>query len=212
MAWAPMQYLQAADRASIGDQESASGTIQFELTISGTESFNKVSKALGSSSSAKFEAIPLSKVLERLADEQFVAIAIDSDALKQAGINPELPVTLSVPPISLRSKLNLILSELQLDYVYKHELLFVTTPAVVELEMIPLRYEIESTLFLGTDLAELLQKLADSLANVEGNRPVVQLLRTVNEDDGRVNLFVRANKKTHAEIERVLRMLAPTTK
>ncbi|MHB8957561.1 MAG: hypothetical protein ACYC4U_31755, partial [Pirellulaceae bacterium] len=63
---------------------------------------------------------------------QQIPIMIDDNALDQAGIGRETPITISIRGISLRSLLKLMLSEPGLTYVVRDQVLQITTPEKVE--------------------------------------------------------------------------------
>ena len=53
-------------------------------------------------------------------------------ALGDAGVESDTPITFRVKDVSLKSALNLMLRPLDLTYVYKDEVLLITTPEQVE--------------------------------------------------------------------------------
>jgi hypothetical protein len=77
--------------------------------------------------SVTFSNTPLRQVLDDLATVRGINIVIDEAALADQGANPDQPVTIKLEQVSLKSALNLILRQCRLCYVFKDEVLLVTT-------------------------------------------------------------------------------------
>ena len=65
-------------------------------------------------------------------DQHKIEIELDTRSLEDAGVNEASPVTRGLQGISLKSALNLILGELDLDYVVDNEVLLITTKEEAE--------------------------------------------------------------------------------
>ena len=61
-----------------------------------------------------------------------VEVQLDRKALSASGIESGTPITFDVKGVSLKSALNLMLRPLDLTYIYKDEVLLITTPDQVE--------------------------------------------------------------------------------
>ena len=78
--------------------------------------------------SVRFDAAPLSLVLEQLAQLAQVNLFLDPQGLQEEGVSTDTPVSINLQSdISLRSALNLILDPLHLNYVVKDEVLKITS-------------------------------------------------------------------------------------
>ena len=76
----------------------------------------------------RFNNQPLRQVLDLLADQAGVNIHLDQRGLHAEAVTSDTPVTINLTqPISLRSALNLILNDLNLDYVIQDEVVRVTS-------------------------------------------------------------------------------------
>ncbi|MBX3423955.1 MAG: hypothetical protein KF752_20550 [Pirellulaceae bacterium] len=85
-----------------------------------------------STSNNQFNGQPLSQVIQGLADEFKIPMWMNLAELENDGIEPDAPITLELPPISLRSLLRLLLEPLNLTYIVRNEVLEITTLASVE--------------------------------------------------------------------------------
>ncbi len=86
-------------------------------------------KALDDKTSIDFQGTPLSDAMEFLADRHHIPVQFDLAALKEAGLDPST-MQVTMPPlkdVSLKSALKLILSQFNLSYVIKDEILQITT-------------------------------------------------------------------------------------
>jgi hypothetical protein len=97
-----------------------------------------IEQALATPTDMEFTDMPLTNVLEYLADyhsQKFghrFEIQIDTKALNDAGIAADTPVTKNLKGITLRSALNLMLRDLNLTWTIKDEVLLITTPEEAE--------------------------------------------------------------------------------
>lgn len=79
----------------------------------------------------RYDATPLTKVVEGLSQLAGVNIHLDPLGLTQEGVDPSTPVTLNLPQeISLKSALTLILEPLHLTYTIKDEVLKITSEQI----------------------------------------------------------------------------------
>ena len=88
----------------------------------------KIRKTLGSPTEIDFKETPLKDVIEYLKDRHKIEIQLDAAGLKDAGVDPETPVTKHLSGISLRAVLRLLLDELQLKCIIHHDVLLITSP------------------------------------------------------------------------------------
>ncbi len=92
----------------------------------------KIEAALESPTDIDAKDAPLSEIINGLRSKHKINIELDVPALKEAGVEPDVHVTKHVIGISLRSALNLLLSDLQLKYVIHDEVLLITSPTKAE--------------------------------------------------------------------------------
>jgi type II secretory pathway component GspD/PulD (secretin) len=77
--------------------------------------------------SISFDNTPLKQVLDELRDVHGINIVVDEPALQEAGIHLDSPITIKLDKVSLRSSLNLLLRNVKLTYMIKHDVLNITT-------------------------------------------------------------------------------------
>jgi len=88
----------------------------------------KISEALESQiETFDFNETPLLDVAIQIEDDYGIQVELDTQALEDAGLDPESPVTKSLAGISLRSALHLILGDMDLTYLIKDDVLLITT-------------------------------------------------------------------------------------
>ena len=74
-----------------------------------------------------FTETSLRDVIATVEESQSIPVEIDSKAFEDAGLDLETPLTKSIPGVSLRSALRLLLGDLDLTYIIKDEVLLITT-------------------------------------------------------------------------------------
>lgn len=92
----------------------------------------RIEQALASPTEMEFIETPLGDVVDYMEDYHRIPIEIDHKALEEVGKGAETAVTASFRGLSLRSSLNLILSELELTYLIENEVLSITTIEVAK--------------------------------------------------------------------------------
>ncbi|HRX78020.1 MAG TPA: VWA domain-containing protein, partial [Pirellulaceae bacterium] len=85
---------------------------------------------------------PLKDVIEDIGFNHNIPIFIDTKALDDFGIDTGTPITRSLKGITLRSALRLMLSELELTYIIKDEVLQITTPETAEAQLVTKVYPV----------------------------------------------------------------------
>lgn len=93
----------------------------------------RIRKALQSQTQIDFIETPLIDVVAFLEELHNVQIEIDAAALGAVGLGSDTPLTRDLKGISLSSALNLMLSEMELTYVIRNEVLWITTLERAEL-------------------------------------------------------------------------------
>jgi hypothetical protein len=82
--------------------------------------------------SAKFAKTPLSAALAEITRTTGLPIQIDRQALENASIAPDTPLTCELPTVSLRSALSVIVRQLDLAWTVDNECVLVTNSAVTD--------------------------------------------------------------------------------
>jgi hypothetical protein len=86
---------------------------------------------------------PLKDVMNMLQDEYQIPIHIYTPALEEAAIGTDVPVTINLHNISLRSALKLMLTQLSLTYLIRDEVLLITTKEDAEKQMVTCVYNVQ---------------------------------------------------------------------
>ena len=102
-----------------------------DLTEPGSNE-TKILEALDDKTEVDFAEQPLSDVVDYLRQRHGIEIQLDKKALTDAGVGSEVPITRTIKGITLRSALKLLLSELDLTYVLRHEVLMITSKTEAE--------------------------------------------------------------------------------
>jgi len=87
----------------------------------------RIHAALDDKTTVNFNDTPLIDGIQFLAKQHDINIAIDVPALEESGITTDEPINVVLSGISLRSALQIVLTNLQLDYVVRNEVLRITT-------------------------------------------------------------------------------------
>ncbi len=87
----------------------------------------KIEQALASPTKLEFHNMPLEDVTDFLKDYHRIEIQFDDKALEDIGVGEDAPITVNLEGLSLRSALELMLSDWELTYVVQHEVLLITT-------------------------------------------------------------------------------------
>ena len=113
---------------------------------------------------------PLNDLVEQLKQRHKIEIQLDISALKDAGVEPDTPVTKHLSGISLRSALRLLLDDLQLKYVIHKEVLLITTPEKAESDEFQVTriYPVKELILVRNEQGEIetdFQAIIDLLVN-----------------------------------------------
>ena len=77
-----------------------------------------------------FIGMPLAQVMEILSDDMNIPIVFNLKKLEMRGVSMDAPITMNLPPVTLRSVLNLVLDQVasgELTFVARDEVLLITT-------------------------------------------------------------------------------------
>lgn len=92
----------------------------------------EVERALESTIAMRFAGVPLRDVAESLADKFQINIFLHKRALAEAGRSPDEPLTSDLPRLKLRDALDLVLTEMDLDWAVADDSLWITTREAAE--------------------------------------------------------------------------------
>lgn len=170
--------------------------------------YEQIQEAMHRRYDVNFKDVSLNKVVSSLSDLGNVPMWVDEDAATKAGLKLDSSISICLPTVSFSSALTLILAQFDLDYTFKHEVIYITTKSDVRSTNLPFVYRIQSG-FVVDDVAALIEKEANSLQGAFNDLPppVVQTLRRSDENDKSVYLYVKANRYTHQAVEKALKML-----
>src|SRR5262249_39938494 len=87
----------------------------------------RIEQRLLSQFDLNWKGTPLRQVIEDLHQLAQINVVPDTDALQEASISLESPLSLKVEHMSLKSALNILLKQARLTYVIKDEALQITT-------------------------------------------------------------------------------------
>lgn len=102
----------------------------------------EVRRALTRPISFDFVETPLSDVAQFLRDFSGVNVVLDVNALSQLGVDLDTPVTLSLNAVTMKSALRLLLRPLELTYVVRDGVLYITTSESAEQDLITKVYPV----------------------------------------------------------------------
>ena len=95
--------------------------------VGATETGARIIASLDDETSQTFVDTPLQEAIQVISDTHNIPIVIDRRALEEIGLSPDLPVSLMLKNVSLRSFLRLMLREFDLTYIVKDEVMQITT-------------------------------------------------------------------------------------
>lgn len=107
----------------------------------------RISAALDGETAIDFHEAPLSEVVTFLHDIHDIPIVLDIRAMDEVGLASDVPITVNLKGISLRSAMRLVLRNLGLTYIVADGVLQITTPESAESRLLQHVYFVD-------DLAE----------------------------------------------------------
>ena len=118
-----------ADPANAADPNDRALTADRPASVAFAE---RMEQALAKPVVVDFTEAPLSEVMAHLQQYCQIPIYLDLKSLEDVGIGSDVPVTITVKDVTLRSALELILGELELTYAIRYESLNITTSEQAE--------------------------------------------------------------------------------
>lgn len=110
----------------------------------------------------EFTETPLEQVVNQIQEEHGISIQLDVPALRDAGLNPQEPITVNVRNVSLKSALRLMLKQHQLTYIIQNEVLTITTPEQAETNLVTCVYDVRD---LPSGSGDDIQPLIDAITS-----------------------------------------------
>jgi hypothetical protein len=98
-----------------------------KTTVKLTKKEIQLLRTLNSIMSVDFKDTTFEGVIDYLQDKTGLAIYVDKEAIKEAGVDYETPITLKIKKAGVRAILRKILNDVGLTYVIKDEAIMVTT-------------------------------------------------------------------------------------
>ncbi len=86
---------------------------------------------------------PLNEVIDDIGEAYQINVRVDARALDTVGLVPDTPITLEIKNVSLKSALGLMLDELELTWIIKHETLMITTQEEANANLITRVYDVK---------------------------------------------------------------------
>jgi len=81
---------------------------------------------------SEFVNIPLKDAIQFLQEKTGIQFVIQAKKLEEAGVTVDMPVTMSLKNVKLRTLLDLLLEQIELTYMTKDNLILITTPEDAE--------------------------------------------------------------------------------
>ncbi len=153
----------------------------------------EIQKSMSNKVDVKFDARPLSEVMDMLSELSGVPIVLDSVGMAAEGVTSDTPVTIRLnQQISLRSALNLILSPLRLSWVISDEVLRVTSETTRDGNVQVQVYNVADLVIpipnfmpgYNTGLAGAIKYAHDTLGYGAGMTPMGRVPMTFAANDG----------------------------
>jgi hypothetical protein len=124
-AWEEKAVAPAEKKGAVAEEPGQA--LARELVVATEANAAMIRKALLTKTKVNAEAVPLEALLEKLAKEHGLQLAIDKPALSDEGVQLDSPISLQLADVTLRSALRLILDPLKLTTIIEDEVLTVTT-------------------------------------------------------------------------------------
>jgi hypothetical protein len=109
----------------------------------------KILATLEQPTECDFTETPLADVMDYLSAKHDILVRADMKELKESGMTPEVPITYSINGVSLKSALRRILSEHDLTFVVRDEVLLITTDAAAGQRLVTRTYPVGDLVIVG---------------------------------------------------------------
>jgi hypothetical protein len=161
--------LLAAYRVIISNDQQNADEKYSALLLGQREGSAAIRHALDQPFTAEFKDVSLEEVVELVAEKTGIPIVIDVHALEDFGIDMSIPITAKFTETPLHFALTRLLNSLELTYIIRDEVLFITTPEQAEESLLIGLYPVRDLVEIGDDSS--IEPLGarcdfDSLSNV----------------------------------------------
>lgn len=200
----PASASATAERPSDSSQEPSAGRRVRWVGAAAELSQRLGEKVQQQETKVQFIDTPLVEAVGYLKQLHGIEIQIDQRALKDVGLNGDLPITRNMEGITLEAALDKITEAEQLGWYVEHGMLFITSAEAARGRMSVRIYRVSEEIHIKADelLAALFQTIQpESWVPVGGSGNVVVL-------SGENALVVRQNRTGHALVESLLQQLA----
>ncbi len=162
----------------------------------------RIEVALSSSTDFEFVDVPLKDMVEFISQLHNIQVLVDREALKEEGIQPDEPITLTLSQVSLKSGLRVMMEPLGLEYLIQNEVLMITTRIRADETMDTRVYNLRA--LSGMDGQELSQIIEESIRSspweeIDGEGGVIHTLEGC--------LVVTQSQRVHEDIRSLLAQL-----
>ncbi|HET6878976.1 MAG TPA: hypothetical protein VFI31_02405 [Pirellulales bacterium] len=168
----------------------------------------EIAQRLSARTELQFHEAPLVQLLDELQRVHQIQAVIDRDGLGNAGISLDVPINFHLTGLTLREALNSILSELDLTYILRDDVLWITSKDIAE-NMTTTKVYPVLDLIITSDSKESARGEYDSLVQL-----IVANISTTTWDDGDEGsvmayppagaIVVRQTAERHNEVQRLL--------
>ncbi|HTQ40782.1 MAG TPA: hypothetical protein VMJ32_17300 [Pirellulales bacterium] len=192
----------------------ADDSVMTKALSTSSSSEQSIKQALSDKTSFDFRGVPLSDAMQAIAEKHHILIQVDNTALKAAGIDPTTTqVTMVVKDITLRSALNLLLSQYELAALIKNETLLFTTKAKADSMFETRLYDVRDLILhdynsTGTvDFDSLVDAIKSTINPQSWDKAGGQGSVATFSDNGVCALIVWQNYDGHEQLETLLQGL-----
>lgn len=124
-----------AYRAIVDNEQDTNVSRQTSFML-GQKAQKSIHAALDRALTVEIEDVALTQAMEFVGQAMNIPIVIDTRALEDFGIDPATPINAKFKETPLRFALDRMLNEMELTYTIRDEVLFITTPEVVEAQLL----------------------------------------------------------------------------
>lgn len=194
---------QAAQNAPTADPFAQPGGKQSKLEIPAwaTRASGTTRAALNALIEPNFNAQPLQTVMDGLADELILPCWIDVSNLDLIGVDPDLPITLNLPPLPLKQALKYILDPHELGYRIDGDVLVVSSKEVVNAVPTFRAYDLSFVSSIASEREDVIQLAEKCIRTIEPGEWLEGAWTTGRVGD---SLVVAASEMAHGDIELLL--------
>ena len=125
----------------------------------------RLEKKFAEETQFEFIETPLADVAAFISDKHEIPVLVDTHALGNAGLSGETPVSKKVKGVTLRSALRLLLRDLDLTYVIRDEVVWITVPESVEQHVVNVLFPVADLIVSRDDAGAVLIPVPDLIVD-----------------------------------------------